>query len=128
MIRTRIDNGCEVPTYLCIENRILHVDNGNQYRGTKLTSYELQWIVAFARKAGIFPSSDSCQAPAWSEGVKAEAKRSPEGRLDAEANAGHCAPMVTEAAGRDMYGARTPAQCAWNYIPHCSQFRGVTCA
>lgn len=124
MIRTRIDMVGEVPTYLSIKRRMILVDNGDQYRPTMFSFSELESIVAFARKAGIFPSSDSCPAPAESEGVQAEAKRSPKGCLDAEANAGHCAPMVTE---RDEFSTE-PMECAWLFHPGVTHPVEASCA
>jgi hypothetical protein len=74
--------------------------------------------VLFVRGAQGLPlCPDKGPTPAGSEGVKAEAQRSPEGCLDAEASAGHCtASRVTLASLTSI---------SWTCEPYYSKPGGV---
>ena len=71
--------------------------------------------------------------PAESEGVQAEAKRSPKGCLDAAANAGHC--KVTLTSWKNMMLPHDSdiwriegGECAWRFVPNTSESGGTSCA
>jgi len=91
-------------------------------------------VFEFSRGAQGSPlCTDRGPKPAGSEGVKAEAKRSPKGCLDAAANAGHC--KVTLTSWKNMMLPHDSdiwriegGECAWRFVPNTSESGGTSCA
>jgi len=93
---------------------------------------ELLQILAFGRKAGFFPSSDTEPTPAGSEGVQAGAQRSPKGCLDAEGTVGHCYVQLTAWRSMMLPADSTTweieaGECSWRFVPNTSESGGSSC-